>query len=55
MKLNIVTINYEHNISGDVGIDCYGCNGESPPCDERNYGYVYYCSNTDYCEVIYAG
>ena len=42
-------------LGNNVGIECYGCDGSTPPCDATNHGYVFYCSNTDYCEVIYAG
>ena len=38
-----------------IGIECYGCDGSTPPCDATHHGYVFYCPNTDYCEVIYAG
>ena len=39
----------------DVGIECFDCSGSKPPCDADNYGEEYYCSGTDYCEVVYAG
>ena len=50
MYLDIISI-----LGSSVGIECYGCDGSTSPCDATHHGYVFYCSNTDYCELIYAG
>ena len=50
MSLDVFTI-----LGSSVGIECYGCDGSTSPCDATHHGYVFYCANTDYCELIYAG
>ena len=50
MYLDVITL-----LGSTVGIECYGCDGSSSPCDATHHGYVFYCPNTDYCELIYAG
>ena len=50
MYLDVIII-----LGSSVGIECYGCDGSTSPCDATHHGYVFYCPNTDYCELIYAG